>query len=89
MIVRHLHPFFWDVDLMTFDPQSYAEYTIGRILEYGDSAAVSWMRHNFPEDRILAVIRSSRRLSHKSAGFWTLVYSVPLAETVAFRCDCE
>ena len=89
MIAHHLHAFFWDVDVQTFDPQSYPEYTIGRILEYGDSAAVSWMRHNFPEDKIVAVIRNSRRLSRKSAWFWALVYSVPLVETAAVRFDSE
>jgi hypothetical protein len=36
MLVNHLEPFFWDVDIHNFDPQQYPRYTIARLLEYGD-----------------------------------------------------
>lgn len=85
MIPRHLHPLFWDVDLQSFDPQSYPEYTIGRILEYGNEAAVSWLRKNFSMRAIVDVIRNDRRLSPKSARFWALVFSVPSDEIAALR----
>jgi hypothetical protein len=87
MIARHLHPYFWDVDLQIFEPQSYPEYTIGRILEYGDEAAVSWLKQNFTQDQIVAVIRNDRKLSRRSAGFWALVYAVPPGETTALKAD--
>jgi len=36
MIPRHLHPLFWDVKLEDFNPATYPDYTIARILELGD-----------------------------------------------------
>lgn len=83
MLPRFLYPFFWDIDPETFEPRSYSEYTIGRILEYGDQEAVSWLRQNFRSDEIVAVLRCDRKLSRKSAWFWSLVYSVPANEVAA------
>lgn len=83
MIPRHLHPLFWDVNLDNFHPESHPEYTILRVLEYGDEQAAAWLRHAFPEAQIKEVIRTERRLSRKSANFWALVYGIPAAEVRA------
>jgi hypothetical protein len=83
MIPDNLIPFFWDIDTRGFDPGAYPEYTIGRILELGNAAAVSWMKATFSEEQIRAVIRTERRLSPKSASFWALVYNIPLQDIAA------
>ena len=85
MIPQQLHPFFWDVDPQSFEPLSYPEYTIGRILEKGNSEAVTWLRQHFSEEMIVSVIRRDARLSRKSATFWALVYRVPAEEVAALR----
>lgn len=83
MIPNNLIPFFWDVDTREFDPAAYPEYTISRILEFGDPEAVSWMRATFSEKQIRAVIRNERRLSRKSANFWALIYDIPARDVAA------
>lgn len=83
MIPRHLHTLFWDTNLDTFNPEDWPEYTIFRVLEYGDEAAVAWMREAFSEAQIRNVLASERRLSPKSATFWALVYGVPSREVAA------
>jgi hypothetical protein len=83
MIPDHLHSLFWDISLGTFDPLEYPAYTILRILELGDDAAVTWLRETFSESQIAQVIRSERRLSRKSASFWALVYHIPESEVAA------
>lgn len=83
MIPKHLHPFFWDINLDTFNPADYPAYTILRILEFGDDAAVRWLREMFSESQIAEVIRTERRLSRRSAGFWALVYHIPENEVAA------
>jgi len=73
------------VDVDSFDPRAYPEYTIERILELGDSEAVDWLEERFSEEQIKEVIRTNRRLSKKSANFWALVYQIPSDEVTALR----
>ncbi len=49
MIPSYLHSCFWEIDTAAFEPQEYPEYTIARILEWGDKKAVKWLRENFSE----------------------------------------
>jgi len=76
MIPNHLHHLFWDIDVRAFVPEDYPDYTIGRILEYGDEAAYCWLKENFSEERIKDTICRERRFTRKSATFWALVYEV-------------
>jgi len=85
MIPEHLKPFFWDVNAETFDPETYPEYTIGRILELGNEDAVKWLIATFSEEQIKEVIRTERRLSPKSASFWALIYNVPPDDIAALK----
>jgi len=85
MIPRHLRPFFWDVDVTAFDPHCYPEYTIARLLEFGDAPAIAWLREAFSEEEIRRVVRAERRLSRKSATFWALVYHVPPEQVAALQ----
>ncbi|MDA2938122.1 hypothetical protein MYX75_07670 [Acidobacteria bacterium AH-259-A15] len=85
MIPKYLRPFFWDINLENFDPASYPEYTLYRLLEYGDDKAVVWLRETFSEAKIKEVIRTEGRLSRRSANFWALVYAVPFGEVAALK----
>jgi hypothetical protein len=83
MIPSYLHTIFWDANLDTFKPEAYPDYTIFRILEYGDEEAVTWMRGTFPESEVRKVLCAERRLSRKSANYWALVYGIPSREVAA------
>jgi hypothetical protein len=83
MIPNTLQPLFWDTNLSTFQPAAYPDYTIFRVLEYGDDRAIAWLRETFSSFEIRRVIRTERRLSPKSATFWALVYGIPEAEVAA------
>lgn len=85
MIPNILYPFFWDIDIQSFDPQAHPEYTIGRILELGNPAAVHWLKAEFSEEQIKAVIKDDHRLSAKSATFWALVYRISVHDVSALR----
>jgi hypothetical protein len=76
MIPQYLHALFWDTNFNNFSPSDYPEYTILRVLEYGDRDAVAWLRQTFSEAQIVKVLRTERRLSRKSANFWALIYGV-------------
>lgn len=83
MIPSNVQTLFWDMNLDTFTPEAYPDYTIFRVLELGDQAAVNWMRQTFSEEEIRRVLKSERRLSEKSATFWALVYGVSSHEVAA------
>jgi hypothetical protein len=85
MIPQKLRFLFWDVDSQSFDPVAFPEYTIARILEYGDQEAVAWLREAFSEDAIKKVISNERRLSRRSANFWALAYGIPPNEVAALK----
>jgi hypothetical protein len=85
MIAKHLHALFWDADLDVFEPAAYPDYSIFRVLEFGDEGAVAWMRQTFSETEIRRVLREEHRLSPKSANFWALVYGVAAPEVASLR----
>ena len=85
MIPQHLHSLFWDVNLDNFNPTAYPDYTIARVLEFGDDRAVAWMKETFSEAEIMRVLRTERRLSRKSANFWALVYGIASHEVAALK----
>jgi hypothetical protein len=85
MVPKELAHLFWDIDLTTFDPRAYPDYTIFRVLEFGDENAIRWLRATFAEDEIRRVRRAERRLSPRSATFWALVYGIPKSEVAALE----
>lgn len=85
MIPQNLCSLFWDINVEGFDPTSFPEYAIARILEYGDKEAVAWLKETFSEEAIKGVISSERRLSPRSANFWALVYGIPSHEVAALK----
>jgi len=87
MVPQRLRAFFSDTNLDNFDPVSYPHYTIARLLEYGNEAAVAWLRETFSEEMIQRVISKERRLSRKSANFWALAYGIPSDQVAALRAD--
>jgi hypothetical protein len=85
MVPNELGTLFWDTNLTDFDPLEYPDYTIFRVLEYGDVAAFDWLRKTFSDSEVLRVLRTERRLSPKSATFWALVYGIPAEDVAALR----
>jgi hypothetical protein len=85
MITKELQSLFWDTNTETFDPAEYPDYTIFRVLEYGDERAFLWLREAFGDAEIRRVIRTERRLSAKSATFWSLIYQFPAHKVAALK----
>jgi len=85
MVPREVRSLFWDIDHDTFVPESYPDFSIFRVLEYGDDPAVTWMRQIFSELEIRRVLRTEGRLTRKSANFWALVYEIPFHEIAALQ----
>ena len=85
MIPSGLQSLFWEVDVDRFSPEAYPDYTIFRVLEFGDQEAFAWLKQIFPESEIRRVLSTERRLSPKSATFWALVYGVPAKDVASLN----
>lgn len=79
--MQHL---FWDVDPQTLTPE-HARFIIERVLDWGDIQAVNWVLHTFPRSLIVEVLRTSRRLSSKSAMFWAVMFDVNPQEVQSLK----
>ena len=64
---------FWDIDPSRLDLQENKGYIIERTLEFGDDKAVKWLFSNYPRSDIKKVLAGSRRISRKSANYWSLI----------------
>jgi len=48
--------YFWEAETEKLDLKKDAEYIIGRVLEYGNIAAVQWMLRTFDKEPIKKVL---------------------------------
>ncbi len=62
---------FWDINPADVDDKKHSAYVIERILEHGSLASVRDLLLLFPAQRIANVVKNSRRISRKTALFWT------------------
>jgi hypothetical protein len=71
-----LKRFFWDVDFETIQLPDQESYVIERLLEYGNDAAIRWVRHTFTQESIAAVVRNSRVISRRTANLWAMIFGI-------------
>ncbi|MDD4365032.1 MAG: hypothetical protein PHF19_04745 [Synergistales bacterium] len=63
-------PLFWDADWCRLDSQRHWRLVIERTLNWGDEGHLRWIFDRYGSDKILAVVRESRRLTPKTARCW-------------------
>lgn len=78
-----LRPWFWDVEFHDIRLPERKTYVLERLLELGDDQAIRWVKASFVSQDIADVVRRSRRISPKTARFWSLVLDIPEEE---IRC---
>lgn len=67
---------FWDTDLKNIHTKRNANYIIERVLELGNFSSLEWVQRIYPGQKIIEVIRTSRKISHKSRNFWRIWFGV-------------
>jgi len=84
-IPKYLQHLFWDIDTDSFDPVEYPQYTIVRVLEFGNERSIEWLRKTFEEAQIKSVIKMGRQLTSKSANFWALIFGISRDEILSLK----
>ena len=67
---KALKDLFWDTDFNNIDSQKNASTIIERVLDLGDFEQLKVMFRHYNKDEVKQVLRTSRRLTPKSANFW-------------------
>jgi hypothetical protein len=60
-------------------------HTIERVLEYGQWEDVRFLRQIIGDEAIRKVVKSSRRLSPRTANLWAVLLSIPRREISCFQ----
>ncbi len=84
-IPASIKPLLWDINTLTLDAQKHAVYLIERVLEFGTKENYRWLKEQFGKDTIITVIKSSKRISAKTATFASLLFNIPKEEIACFQ----
>lgn len=79
-----LSPIFWDIDINNLDYENHKRYTIERILQYGRTEHVNWMRKNFSDDDIIDIVKCSKIIDRRTANFWSIHFGINKDEILCF-----
>lgn len=70
MLPASLHRYFWDHPANKINKEIHSFFIIERLLEVGNDNAIRWILRNYPQQKIIEVVKKSRLLSRKTAIFW-------------------
>lgn len=69
---KFLKKYFWDVDFKTLDYKKDRIYILKRLLEYGNSRAISWAWKKYAKRDWREALKS-REVSPMTKNFWRLL----------------
>lgn len=67
---KFLKQYFWDVDFNSLDFEKSKPFILKRVLDRGDTKALSWLMKHYTKDEIRQLLQFSRDISQKTANFW-------------------
>jgi len=76
-IPQHLLRYFWDIDTEKINPSEKTNFIIERLLDKGDSDAVSWVLKNYSTQSIRKTFETLHDFSPKIGNFWKLYLKIP------------
>lgn len=79
------YPLFWDTVPQNLDTEKHKTCIIERVLEFGDEDAYRWLFVTYSDEEIAAVVRTSRRISPRTAGMMANFYGIPREEIACLR----
>jgi hypothetical protein len=80
-----LRRLFWDANIETLDTEKHTVYIIERVLEFGDEEAYRWLFNKYSKGDIIAVVKSSRRLSRPTATMMANFYNLSEGEVCCLQ----
>ena len=84
-VPQYLRWLFWDTDPSTLDLERHRKYVIERVLEFGNDAAYRWLLATFSQEDIVAVVKTSSRISRRTAVMMANFYGLSKGEVHCLR----
>ncbi len=76
---------FWDVDSALLDKNKDQQFIIERVLKYGRPETIHWLKANYSDKEIIAVVKSSKVIDRKTANYWAIHYHIPTEEVLCLN----
>lgn len=73
---KSMYRYFWDVDPSKLDVETKPEYVISRLIDYGHTTAIKWMRQQYRDEQIEKTLKLLRGVKRKSANYWSLMLGI-------------
>lgn len=73
----------WDTPVENLDLNKHYKYITERVLEYADFQGFRWLEEKYGKEKIVDVLKNSRKISAKTGNFFAVVYSIGKEE---MRC---
>lgn len=86
---EHIIKYFWEHDENDIDPQEHWFIVLERLIEYGDIESIKWAIDYYESSQFIEVLRSSRRLSRKSATMWQNYFNLSKEEVKCLNISCQ
>ena len=84
-VPKYVEKYLWDVKTKSIDIQKHSGFVIERVLEYGDTDSFSWLLKTYQKDKILEILKKSKRISPKTGNFYALYFGIPKEELLCIR----
>lgn len=80
VIPDYIQNLFWDVRKETVDVNRHSQFIIRRVLDFGDVAAINWLRRTYPDNLLKQVIKIGRGLARKTIVFWRNYFDLEMED---------
>lgn len=82
---KFLEKYFWDVEFKKLNFEENKYFITERLLEYGDTRALSWLLNHVKKETIRNILFTKRGLSPKSANFWAIFFNLPRNKVLCLK----
>jgi len=80
ILPKEFYKYFWDTKPEGIDVENKSRYVIARLMDYGHTSAIMWMRKAYSEKDMREVLTQTKGLDRKSAQFWLKMLKVDAQE---------
>jgi hypothetical protein len=84
-IPSNIIPLLWDTPIENISIEKNKQYIIERVLEYGSLSDDKWLKEVYSIDEIIEIIKKSRKISLKTANFYSIIFNIPQNQIECFK----
>jgi hypothetical protein len=78
--------YLWDVKIEDVSLETNSKFIIERVLEYGDTDSINWLKSTYSQETISNALAKSRRISPKTGNFYALIFGLDKSK---LECICK